>query len=201
MNAIIFHGTKGSTNGNWFPWLAMELNKVGLSTCIPNLPTPDNQSLSSWFAAYEEQCPPATAQTILIGHSCGAVFSMRLLEKLQSPITATILVAPPFKEIGLPEYDALNSTFLKEPFDWEKIRKNAGRMAYFMGDNDPYVPQDQLLAIAKGLEIQPTIIPGGGHLNAETGYTSFPVLLELLTEILNGDQDNKIANGSSAPLR
>ena len=176
----------GSPAGNWFQWLSHELKNIGVTSYVPTLPTPENQSLSSWTAALHEQCPPITDQTVLIGHSCGAVLCMRLLEKLSTPVKCTVLVAPPLGLIGMPEIDALNTTFLDHPFDWRAIRRNAGELAYFMADNDQYVPQAQLLAIAKALEVTPIMIPHGGHLNAETGYTTFPELLSLLTKALHG---------------
>jgi predicted alpha/beta hydrolase family esterase len=111
---------------------------------------------------------------------------MRLLEKLARPVACTILVAPPLKEIGMPEIDALNASFLERPFDWQAIRRNAGELAFLMGDDDQYVPQEQLLEIAKGLDISPIVISKGGHLNAETGYTEFPAVLELLRVVVDG---------------
>jgi predicted alpha/beta hydrolase family esterase len=111
---------------------------------------------------------------------------MRLLEKLSRPVKCTVLVAPPLKQIGVPEIDALNNSFLEEPFAWELIRKNAGELAFLMGDDDQYVPQEQLLAIAKALDISPIVIAKGGHLNAETGYTELPSALELLRVVLGG---------------
>jgi predicted alpha/beta hydrolase family esterase len=79
--------------------------------------------------------------------------------------------------------DALNSSFLDHPFNWSAIRANAGELSYFMGDDDQYVPQEQLLTIARELEVQPIVIPGAGHLNSETGYTRFPELLAELQRI------------------
>lgn len=201
MNAIIFHGTMGSPRGNWFSWLSQELSKLGVNTCVPELPTPENQSLNNWMTAFNEQCTPLTERTILIGHSCGAVFCMRLLEKLSRPVAGTVLVAPPYKQIGMSEIDALNASFLDRPFDWQRIRANAGQLAYLMGDNDQYVPQEQLLKIAEELKVRPIIVSGGGHLNAETGYTSFPLLLELLTELVrSGKITTKWSGRVAAPL-
>ena len=186
MNAIICHGTMGSPAGNWFPWLSQGLKNFGVAVHVPTFPTPENQSLSSWLATLNEQCPSVAEQTILIGHSCGAVLCMRLLETLSMPVKCTVLVAPPLSQIGMPEIDTLNATFVEQPFDWPTIRRNAGELAYFMADNDQYVPQEQLLAIAKALDVAPFVIPGGGHLNAETGYTSFPELLHWLETAIKG---------------
>jgi len=189
MHATIVHGTGGSPQGNWFPWLALELNGLGIPTTVPQMPTPDRQSLSGWLDAFREQCPLLTRESILIGHSCGAVLCMRLLERIDTPVKALVLVAPPYKAIGRADIDSLNASFLEDPFDWAKIRANAGHLFYLMGDNDQYVPQEQLLAIAEGLGTEPIIIPGGGHLNAETGYIKFPLLLNLLKVVFENEPE------------
>jgi predicted alpha/beta hydrolase family esterase len=184
MRAIIIHGTKGSADSNWFPWLAAELHKLHISTIIPALPTPENQSLEQWQQAFALQSGPVSADTILIGHSIGAIFALRLLETLSLPVCATVLVSPPKQEIGIPEYDQLNSTFLERSFNFTKIKVNAGKIIFFMGDNDPYVPKEQMLDLAKDLEVNPTIVKNGGHLNLDSGYSSFPLLLDSIVEII-----------------
>lgn len=184
MKAIIIHGTKGSPKGNWYPWLADQLSLLGVHTIVPEMPTPDNQNLESWNEVFADECGPIAKDTILIGHSCGAVHIMRLLEKADSPAACTALVAPPYSTINIPEYDALNSSFLREPFDWDSIISNAGHLIYLMSEKDQYVPQEQLLAIARGLKVDPIVVPGGGHLNAETGFTSFPLLLERIRSFI-----------------
>lgn len=180
MRAIIIHGTMGSAEGNWYPWLADKLRELGVDVVVPQLPTPENQNLAAWTAEFAAKCGEITEDTVLIGHSCGAVLIMRLLERSERAAACTVLVAPPYKTIGMPEIDELNTTFLADPFDWSKIVANAGELAYFMADNDQYVPQDQLLEIAKQLKITPILIRGGGHLNIETGYDTFPELLTYL---------------------
>lgn len=85
--------------------------------------------------------------------------------------------------LGLPEYDALNSSFVADPFDWNKIRSNAADFICLSGEKDPYVPFEQGKEIAESLAVAHIVIKGGGHLNAEFGYTSFPRVREELKNV------------------
>ena len=55
--------------------------------------------------------------------------------------------------------------------------------AVLFGDDDPYVPQEVLYSLAKQLGVQPEIIKNGGHLNTDSGYETFPRLVEIVRRI------------------
>jgi hypothetical protein len=38
---VIIHGTKGSPEGNWFPWLADFLRQQHAEVVVPRMPTPE----------------------------------------------------------------------------------------------------------------------------------------------------------------
>lgn len=177
---IIIHGTKGSPSANWFPWLAAQLRARGAGVLIPQMPTPEGQSLASWLTALSQQVSTVDSQTCIIGHSVGAVFLLRYLERCAGPLGSSVFVAGFTGTLGNPEYDQLNSTFVDTSYDWIKIRRNAGRIVCIAGDDDPYVPLSQPSELAEHLGAQLQLIPGGGHLNSEFGYDSFPMLLEQL---------------------
>jgi predicted alpha/beta hydrolase family esterase len=177
---VIIHGTKGSPDGNWFPWLARELEQQGHRAMVPRMPTPEGQSLEGWLSTFAQQVAPIDANTTLIGHSLGATFLLRLLERLDRRACQSVFVAGPIGMIGIPEFDALNATFIEGPFDWATIRRNAGRILCFSGEGDPYVPAAQTEQLSEGLGVPNYIIPKGRHLNSESGHTSFTALLESL---------------------
>lgn len=177
--AIILHGTKGSPDGNWFPWLKSQLEGQGYHVYVPVLPTPENQNKEAWCAALRAQAPIFDESTTLIGHSCGATFLLHILEVCK-PVERSILVSPVLGACGVPEYDVLNSTFIHHNFNWAKIQKTMGIAHILHGDNDPYVPASHPKAIVEKLNLEVEWIPDGGHLNSEAGYIQFPRLMEII---------------------
>ena len=176
---IISHGTKGSPKGNWFPWLRNELRSRGVNALAPAYPTPEGQSLSNWLDTFANTAGAVESSDILVGHSIGAAFSLRVVERAKGPVGGLVLAAGfAALKLGLPEYDALNRSFLEEPFDWASIRAKASDIRIYHGDDDPYVPVQLSRELAKALEVEPVIISGGKHLNAESGWLQFPPLLK-----------------------
>ena len=77
--AILIHGNGGCTAGDiWLPWVERELRAAGLD--VINQTFPDNVKARAryWLPFLEEL--GADDQTILIGHSSGAVAAMRYAE-------------------------------------------------------------------------------------------------------------------------
>lgn len=158
MQAIIFHGTKGSPEINWFPWLKDKLDAEGWEAWIPAMPTPENQSPDSWLAALKEQVTDYSQPQALIGHSLGATFVLHLLESGICKTDKTVLVSPVLDKIGKPEYDTLNAPFIKKSFYWETIGQNAGDVFILHGDDDPYVPPEQARQLGQHLHTTPRLI-------------------------------------------
>lgn len=174
------HGTKGSPNGNWFPWLKEELEQQGHEVYVPCFPTPENQSKENWGRVFDTQAPIFDNDIVLIGHSCGATYLLHILDVVKEPVAHAVLVSSFIDRMGNNEYDELNRTFIEHDFNWNKIKKNAKKITMFHGDNDPYVPLVFAQKIADNLNVVIDVIKDGGHLNAESGYTEFHELLRVL---------------------
>ncbi|MEM6811704.1 MAG: alpha/beta hydrolase [Pseudomonadota bacterium] len=178
-SAVIFHGTYGSPQGNWFPWLGNHLKTKGWDVHIPTLPTPKNQSLDNWKTALAEQVPNYHDADLFVGHSCGGSFLLRLLEaELVKPHTS-IFVGSVTDALGN-QFDELNKSFVDHPFDWQTIKASCNNAHVFHGDNDPYVSVAQSKIIAEKLDAPFHLIENGGHLNADSGYTSFDEILDCI---------------------
>ncbi len=180
--ALIIHGSYTKTHHNWFPWLQEQLeSQLGYNAFLPQFPQAEEQNLANWFHVIDEMMPLFDESSILVGHSCGAVFALRILEKLEKPIKAAFIVSGFTSLLGNPElakYDEVNKTFIEEPFDWKKIKQNVKHLFVYHGDNDPYVPLEQAQEIAKGTGAEFKVVPGAGHFNIQTGYTKFQLLLD-----------------------
>ena|SRR5579872_7368234 len=184
MTIVIIHGTYGNHQGNWFPWLAAQLRLLGHVVEIPQFPTPKKQSLKSWKNVFNRQFKTVQPDMVLVGHSLGAGFILNLLEQSSHPVLATFFVCGFIGKIGLAAFDVLNESFVCREFDWDKIRRNMGKAHLLGSDNDPYVSLAKLEELANKLQIPFTLIAGGEHLNTESGYTEFPLLLEQMQNTL-----------------
>jgi Predicted esterase of the alpha/beta hydrolase fold len=182
MDVIILHGTYGSPSENWFPWLRKQLEVEGHNVFVPKFPTPKNQSVQNWCKILEKEAPRFGKNTILVGHSCGATYMLSILSVLEKPVHQSIFVSGFLGMLGDEEYDIPNRTFYDQSFDWQKICKNAGETTVLHGNNDPYVPRSHAETLAKNLGVNPIFIKDGGHLNSESGYTKFPLLLEIINK-------------------
>ncbi|MDB5178746.1 MAG: hypothetical protein JWN01_689 [Patescibacteria group bacterium] len=178
--AIILHGTLGSPSGNWFAWLKNELEKRGLQVWLPQLPRPEQPSLGEWAAFVQQECPfDIDAETLIVGHSSGAILALILAQQNPHPIGAIAAVSV-FHDNSL-GWEPNNSLF-GVAFAWDTIRANTRQFLFVHSDDDPYVPLGQARYVAQKCASNTIVIPGQGHFNLEKSpsYTRFPKLIELI---------------------
>ena len=182
LRVIVLHGAHGGPETNWFPWLHAELQERGIEVVRPRFPTPGGQSLQAWLDAYDRAVTPLPPlPTMLVGHSLGAAFALRLAERTEVPFAGLFLAAGFVGALGLPDYDTINRSFFADPFDWNGIRTKVGEaVGCWAGDDDPYVPLARTQLVADGLQTCLRIVPGGRHLSSETGFEAFPALRDAI---------------------
>ena len=182
-NIFIFHGTGGSPDGNWFPWLKQKLEKNRLNVIIPKFPTPAGQSLKAWFKVFNQYKQYVNEKTIFIGHSLGGMFLLKVLEQLKHPVHAAFFVSAP---VGVKPIKFYNSdyAFVHFVFNWPVIIKKVKTFSVYHSDNDPYVCLGNGKMLAKQLRVALTLIPKAGHLNSESGWTRFNILFKDIVKTL-----------------
>jgi len=183
--AFIFHGTEGYPEENWFPWMKEKLEAKGLKVFVPQFPSPPGEpcSLEEWFKVLKDYEEQIDEDTILIGHSLGGVFTLRILERLDHPVKAVFLIGTPVGVRPILNYDR-DQAFGGFEFNWEKIKKNSSHFTVFQSDTDPYVGLGNGEQLAKNLGCELTFVPNAGHFNAKAGYTKFDTLLDKIEKIL-----------------
>ena len=116
VNIFIIHGTGGHPEENWFGWLRRELEPLGCNVIIPQFPTPANQTPETWFKVFDAYWKHVTPESILVGHSLGGAFALRILEKSTLPINASFFVAAPIGVLPIKYYDG-DKPFIGHPFN------------------------------------------------------------------------------------
>lgn len=191
--ALIIHGYEGTNEGNWFPWLRTELEKLNFQVDNPQFPHADHPQEKEWTRTIEELWKPEnhpsyttndevpTFRTI-IGHSLGGTEVLRALElDWAQPIDLAILVAATNNDGRRPAL----ANFFETPFNWKKIQGNCKKFILIFSDNDPFIKietgpyfQNQLDAVGAPTEL--FMLHDAGHLMKRDGYEEFPMVLELV---------------------
>ena len=182
MKFVILHGTLGSPEGNWFPWLASELEKLSHETVRPRLPTPEGQSPENWEKIISEV--GSDENTVFVAHSRSPLAICQYLQKLEHPVKSCFFVSGFAKRLPkVPDpFPTLNNPFIDKSVDWVKVRKNCPKFICFGSDNDPYVPMDILKDFAQRLSTDLIVVHNGSHFGSS--HPQFPQLFEKIKEIL-----------------
>ena len=181
--ALILHGTDATPASNWFTWLKKQLEQDDYTVWLPQLPNSDKPNTKTYnqFLLVNQDFE-FNDETIIIGHSSGAVEVLSLLQKLpdDTKIKAVFLVSAFKDDLG---WDALGGLF-DEPFDFASIKTKADKFTFLHSDNDPYCPIEHAQYLSEQVGGELIIKSGQGHFNTELGeqYKAFPELLEMIRE-------------------
>lgn len=185
-NIFIFHGTNSGPDENWFPWLKNKLEILGHKVYIPQFPHSDDpdtyNELAAWFKTLEPFKKFINQDSIIFGHSKGAVFCYHVLQTLNLKLHAVCLVAPWYAYHWYQTGKQISS-FHVEPFRWDTLRNKAKYFQVYQSTND-VIEVWQGEKIARDVGEKAFIVENAGHFNTESGYTTFELLLSNLQKIL-----------------
>lgn len=172
-HALILHAWYNNPENHWYPWLEKELEKKGYTVDVPELPTM-NTALPDLTQQLEVAEKYITKETIVIGHSLGALLAMRLAEKYS--YKKMILVAGwDFNDLT-----AEHHLFWKTPMNHAAIKKHVKGIYVISSDNDPYITAVTAEDMSKRLGGKFILIKGAGHFTKQFGITEMPQILQLL---------------------
>lgn len=179
MRVLLLHGWSGSGPRHWQRWLAAELTKREIAVDFPELPDPDAPTLSEWLDVLRERmaaAPPAE-ELVVVTHSLGSILWLQHASSLggrDRRADRVLLVAAPSPG----SVPAECSGFTPVPLDARGLRRAAGVTRMVAGEDDHYCSRTDAKLAAEALRIELDIIPGGEHLNSDSGYGSWPSMLE-----------------------
>lgn len=167
IRVFIIHGWEADSGSNWFPWLEKELNDRGHEAKALDMPNSAHPEKKEWLESMSKEIKDEDA--ILVGHSLGVPAMLAYLENNKAG--KAILVSGFDAPLGIADEP---DSFVKDGFDFKKIKKNCPKFVIYHSDNDPYIPLD----MAKNLNGELIILPNAGHINLGTGYFQFPEILK-----------------------
>jgi predicted alpha/beta hydrolase family esterase len=187
---VVSHGYGASDDSVWFPYLKAALEIQGHQVDIPCLPDSTAPRLEPWRAALADRVEKATARdTVVVGHSIGAVTVLRLLEShdvdRDGVFAGVVLVAAP--AWVPPGYDSL-AEFFAEPFDWALLRRAARRYRLLTAVDDPVLmpqPVDHVKDLVAGLAATAVVTATGAHFGATPDdHIDLPQAVQLVLDCL-----------------
>ena len=164
-------------DANWYGWLENELKRESQfrEVVLPEtMPDPVGAKESVWVPFMRETLKVG-ADTVVVGHSSGAVAAMRLAEETQ--VAALVLVSACHTDLGDPGERAAG--YYARPWRWDAIKANSGRIIQFHSDNDPFIPDSEARHVAENLQSEYSELPGRSHFFAPP----FAECLEVCREI------------------
>ena len=136
---------------NWYGTVHKQLVKSDLfsEVVLRNMPDPSGAKEEVWVPFTLKELG-ADANTILIGHSSGAVAALRLLEK--NKLLGCLLVSACWTDLG--DENERESGYYSRPWPYATIRSNCNWMIQYHSSDDPFIPQAEADHVAAGLGLK-----------------------------------------------
>lgn len=182
--AVLLHGTDGSTQDQWFPWLNRELELAGYSVFSPELP----ESHTPSRIKYEDFLKSSGwdfKDNILIGHSSGATTILNLcmtdwLPKLKAVVMiGSFLNQDLVKKAQWYEKGQFDDLF-RDNYNIKKIKKKSDNFIFVHGSDDPYCSIDDARNLCDKLNGEFITIKRGHHLGGDSGIFEIPQIIDEL---------------------
>ena len=177
IKVILIHGNGGGkATDHWFPYIKTELEKLGLNVIARNFPDSILAREKIWLSFLKNNLQ-ADENSILVGHSSGAVAAMRFAQS--NKILGSILVGACYTDLG--DETEMKSNYYNHPWEWEKIRENQKWIVQFVSTDDPYIPITEARFIKDNLKTEYFEYMDQGHFGTDQmEKLEFPEIVNIL---------------------
>lgn len=176
---ILIHGNGGGeATDHWFPAVKKGLEQKGLLVIAKTMPD-NNLAREKYWIPYLKDELDADENTILVGHSSGALAAMRFAE--YNKILGSVLVGACHTDLG--DEDEKKSGYYSRPWEWEKIKENQSWIVQYHSTDDPYIPIEEARYVHDKLDSEYYEYTDQGHFgSSKKEKLEFP---ELVNNILS----------------
>lgn len=185
---FIIHQWMAGADGDWRPWLKLELEKRGYEVFVPNMPDIDTPVIEKWVSHLARIVGTPDKDTYFIGHSIGCQAIMRYLEKVpgNERVGGAIFVAGWFNLDNLEdeETEKMAKPWIETPINFEKLKTVIPKSILIISDNDPFGKFEENKKRFREIGSRVTILPGAGHITTEDGFTELPIVLDELLKMV-----------------
>ena len=172
ITAIIVPGNHDDDPGDkWFPYLERELPKIGIAVVNKKFPDAVLARKKYWLPFIEEL--GADENTILIGHSSGAVAALCFAET--HTILGSVLVGAYISHMSEP--DEIASGYFDVPWDFARIKKNQKWLVQFASTDDPFIPIVEAREVHRRMNTEYHEYTDEGHFGSRDNKTEFPEIV------------------------
>ena len=175
-------------NGDWRPWLKLELEKRGYEVFVPEMPEIDTPVIEKWVSHLANVVGIPDRDTYFIGHSIGCQATMRYLEQITENIKigGAIFVAGWFNLENLEDEEVkkIAKPWIETPINSEKIKIVLPKSTLIISDNDPYNSFEENKKRFMEIGSNIIVLSGAGHITTEDGFTELPIVLEELLKMI-----------------
>lgn len=151
----------------------MERELTALGVDVINHTFPDNIKARAEFWLPHLEALDADEETILIGHSSGAVAAMRYAETHR--LLGSILVSVCHTDLG-DSFEAASGYYVAK-WDWQRIRDHQQWIAIYNSTDDPHIPIAEPRFIASQLRCSYFESTDRGHF---TDQREFPEVVDFI---------------------
>lgn len=168
---------------NWYAYLRDSLHKPPkVEALLKNMPDPVTARESIWLPFMQDQLG-CGENSIIVGHSSGAEAAMRFAE--QHKVLGLVLVSAYTSDLGDATEQA--SGYFGRPWQWNKIKQNAGFIVQFASEADPFLPWSEQMEVAQALDAELHSYKDEGHFSDETFPDLAAVVQAKIDALLAGE--------------
>ena len=185
MKVLIIPGNEHTLiTSNWYPYVKEELEKLNVEVIAENMPDPKFARKKVWLPFIKEKFG-GEKNSIIIGHSSGAVAALRYLE--ENKCRFAILVSCYYTDLD----NELEKTsgYFDKPWKWEQIKNNTEKIVIFASTDDPFIPISEPRFIKEKVDSEYHEYKDEGHFGLNK-KKEFPEVILVIEKMLKSSNSN-----------